>query len=133
MVVYIFPIDLDMVMTGELGADVVDDKIKALGLTVKNIDPLYREEARKVWVKPSPDAEEVPTKDSIIVVDPDLGFTADDIADDFSFGNGTTVGGVRLKDDRWIPCGFTVFDHADMGRVDTLRDQLKMIFKGRRT
>lgn len=126
MVVYIFKIDLEK----KPNAGVFEEKIKALPLTSKNVDPFYREEARKVWVRVSVDAPEMPIKDSIIVVDPELGFTALDIVDDFSFGNGTTVGGVRLKDGRWVDCGFVVFDHADNAKANRLLPTLRNIFKG---
>jgi len=151
MVVYVFPIDLNKVRQGELRAGNVEEKIKALGLKTKNDDPTYRETARKVkrlrpktgkelpqdWVQRwlrgeiSPeDVEEVDEKDSIIVVDEELGFKAEDIVEDFSFGNGTTIGGVRLKDGRWIPCGFVVFDHADKAKADGLKTALKKHFQG---
>lgn len=126
MAVYIFPID----QSKRPDAKVFKDKIKTLTLTPKNTDPFYREEARKVWVRAGAELPEIPIKDSIIVVDPALGFTATDIADDFSFGNGTTVGGVRLKDERWVDCGFVVFDHADKAKADGMLTALRNIFKG---
>ena len=130
MVVYVLPIDVEKFQKKEIDAAVCEAKIKALKLTTKNIDPLYREEAEKVWVRASAGAPEMPVEDSIIVVDPELGFTAEDIADDFSFGNGTTVGGVRLKDGKWVICGFVVFDHTHKGMVDGKLIALKKIFKG---
>jgi len=152
MAVYIFPVDLEKVAQKKIDAGICESKIKALGLQPMNADPTYREEARKVkrlrhklgsnappnWVQeymhgriPPDLVEEVDEEDSIIIVDPELGFKAEDIADDFSFGNGTTIGGVRLKDGRWVPCGFVVFDHRDRGRVNAVRDRLKNIFMGR--
>jgi hypothetical protein len=151
IVVYVFPIDVEKVRQMELDAGKCEEKVKALGLTPKNVDPTYREEARKVkrlrhklgdkapanWVQlylqgriPPSQIEEVEEDRSIIIVDPELGFKAEDIADDFSFGNGTTLGGVRLKDGSWIPCGFIVFDHKDKPLADTQKEKLRNIFKG---
>jgi hypothetical protein len=153
IVVYAFPIDVEKVRRMELDAGKCEEKVKALGLQPKNVDPTYREEARKVkrlhhklgdeapanWVQlyfqgriPPSQIEEVEEDQSIIIVDPELGFKAEDIAGDFSFGNGTTIGGVRLKDGRWIPCGFVVFSHEDRKKADTVIDKLKDIFMGKR-
>ena len=66
----------------------------------------------------------------MIIVDSSLSFQADDIAEDFSFGNGTTIGAVRLKTGEWVQCGWVVFDHADKSRVDAKLTNLKNIFKG---
>jgi hypothetical protein len=151
IVVYVFPIDVEKVRRMELDAGKCEEKVKALGLTPKNVDPTWREEAKTVkrlrakagrnlpedWVQRwllgriSPeDIEEVDEQPSIIVVDPELGFRAEDIAEDFSFGNGCTIGGVRLKDGRWVECGFVVLDHADKAKADELLPALKKIFKG---
>jgi hypothetical protein len=89
LVVFIFPIDTEKVKKGEISAGKCEEKIKAKGFTIKNADPNYREEARKVWYR-QPDGSEMSTLGSIIVVDDELGFKSEDIADDFSFGNGTT-------------------------------------------
>jgi hypothetical protein len=152
IVVYIFPIDVEKANRFEIDAGKCEEKIKALGLQPRNIDPTYREEARKVkrlrhklgdkapanWVQlhhqgriPPSQIEEVGEDQSIIIVDLELGIKAEDIADDFSFGNGTTIGGVRLKDGRWIPCGFVVFSHEDRKKADAVIDKLKDIFMGR--
>jgi len=151
MVVYIFPVDVGKVNRLELDAGLCESRIRGLGLQPVS-DPTYREEARKVkrirhklggkappnWVQlylqgriPPDQVEEVDEDDSIIVVDPELPFKAEDIADDFSFGNGTTIGGVRLKDGTWVDCGFVVFDHKDRAKVDKVIDRLKDIFMGR--
>ncbi|MEM2352450.1 MAG: hypothetical protein QXT26_08600 [Thermoproteota archaeon] len=127
MVVYVFPVDVEKVRRREVDAGKCDEKIRALGLKTMSYDPTYREEARKVK-RLQPDGTELDEKDSIIVVDPELGFKADDIVDDFSFGNGVTIGGVKLKDGRFIPCGFVVFDHMDKAKADKFISSLKSIF-----
>lgn len=129
MVVYIFPVDVEKVMRREVDATKCDEKIRNLGLRTMNHDPTYREEARKIK-RLKPDRREVDEGDSIIIVDPELGFKAEDIVDDFSFGNGVTVGGVMLKDGKFIPCGFVVFNHSDKANADRFVSQLKNIFMG---
>jgi hypothetical protein len=129
MVVYIFPIDIEKTEQRRMDARICEEKIKVLGLQPMNIDPTYREETKKVKRKLA-NGTEVDEKDSIVIVDPELGFKASDIVDDFSFGNGVTIGGVRLKNGRWVSCGFVVFDHADKTHVDNLITIIKNIFRG---
>ncbi|MEM1540992.1 MAG: hypothetical protein QXJ07_06425 [Candidatus Bathyarchaeia archaeon] len=129
MVVYIFPVDVGKVGRREIDAAECDRKIRSLGLRTMSYDPTYREEARKVK-RLQPDGREVDEGDSIIIVDPELGFKAEDIVDDFSFGNGVTIGGVMLKDGRFVPCGFMVLSHVDKANADRFIPQLKNVFMG---
>ena len=124
MAVYIFPIDDAKARTKEINPLNIEAGIDTLALTViKDIKPTYRETTKKVY------ENEVEKGSSLIIVDPSLPFKASDIADDFSFGNGTTIGAVRLKTGEWIQCGFVVFDHADKSKVDAKLTTLKNLFK----
>ena len=125
MAVYIFPIDEAKARTKELNPGDIETAISALALTViKEIKPSYRETAKRIL------EDEVDKGTSMIIVDPSLSFKADEIAEDFSFGNGTTIGAVRLKSGEWVVCGWIVFDHADKSKVDGKLAALKDIFKG---
>jgi len=124
LAVYIFPIDDAKARTKEINPLNIEAGIDTLALTViKDIKPTYRETTKKVY------ENEVEKGSSLIIVDPSLPFKASDIADDFSFGNGTTIGAVRLKTGEWIQCGFVVFDHADKSKVDAKLTTLKNLFK----
>ena len=124
MAVYIFPIDDAKARTREINPLSIEAALSALELTViKAIKPSYRETAKRIL------EDEVDKGTSMIVVDSSLSFEADDIAEDFSFGNGTTIGAVRLKTGEWVQCGWIVFDHAAKSKVDTKLTQLKSIFK----
>jgi hypothetical protein len=152
MVVYIFPVDYEKVKHGEIDAGVVDAKIRSLGITPKNVDPTWRETANTVkrirprrgkvlpenWVQlytygliGEEYIEEVDEAPSIIIVDQNLGFTSDDIPDDQSFGNGVSIGGIVLKDGRYVECGWVVFDHADREKADKLLSRIRDIFMGK--
>ena len=125
MAVYIFPIDDAKARTKEINPLGIEAALSALALTViKEIKPSYRETAKRIL------EDEVDEGSSIIVVDSSLSFEAGDIAEDFSFGNGTTIGAVRLKTGVWVQCGWIVFDHADKTKVDAKLTTLKNIFKG---
>ena len=124
MAVYIFPVDATKIQSEHVNAGNVDAAVKALDLTiVRDLKNTYRETAKKIY------EDEVEKGSSMIIVDPSLSFEADDIADDFSFGNGTTIGAVRLKSGEWVQCGWSVFDHADKSEVDAKLTALKKIFK----
>jgi len=123
--VYIFPLDETKVQAKTLDAGIAEVAVKALDLAIiKDMKPTYRETAKKVF------EDEVEKGSSMIIVDSSLSFKADDIAEDFSFGNGTTMGAVRLKTGEWVQCGWVVFDHADKTKVDAKLTNLKNIFKG---
>ena len=125
MAVYIFLIDEAKARTRELNVGNVEAAITTLALTVvKDVKPTYRESAEKIY------EDEVEKGNSMIIVDPSLSFKVDDIVEDFSFGNGTTIGAVRLKTGEWAVCGWVVFDHADKSKVDGKLTALKNIFKG---
>jgi len=125
LAVYIFPIDAAKASTKEINPGNIETEISALTLTVvKDVKPTYRESAKKIY------EDEVEKGNSMIIADPSLPFKAGDIAEDFSFGNGTTIGAVRLKSGEWAVCGWVVFDHADKTKVDAKLTNLKNIFKG---
>jgi len=125
MAVYVFAVNSAKIQSLEINAGNVDAAVKALDLTiVRDVKDTYRETAKKVF------EDEVEKGSSIIIVDSSLSFKADDIAEDFSFGNGTTIGAVRLKTGEWAVCGWVVFDHADKSEVDGKLTALKNIFKG---
>ncbi|MCK4424841.1 hypothetical protein KAU93_04075 [Candidatus Bathyarchaeota archaeon] len=127
MAVYIFPVDAAEINKEEpsLHAGTIEVAVKALDLAiVRDAKPDYRETTKKVF------EAEVDKGSSLVIVDSSLPFKAADIDDDFSFGNGTTVGSVRLKTGEWIQCGWSVFDHADKSKVDAKLTALKNIFKG---
>jgi len=125
MAVYIFPVDPAKIQTLEVNAGNVEADVKALDLTiVRDLKNTYRETAKKIF------EDEVEKGSSLVIVDSSLSFEADDIAEDFSFGNGTTIGAVRLKTGEWAVCGWSVFDHADKSEVDAKLTALKNIFKG---
>jgi hypothetical protein len=124
MAVYIFPVNAAKAASLEINAGIVDAAVKALDLTiVRDVKNTYREAATKYY------EDEVEKGSSMIIVDSSLSFEADDIAEDFSFGNGTSVGAVRLKTGEWVQCGWVVFQHADKSAVDAKLTQLKNIFK----
>ena len=125
MAVYIFPVDAAKIESEEVHAGTLEVAVKALDLTVvKDVKSEYRETAKKVF------ENEVQKGSSMIIVDSSLPFKAADIDDDFSFGNGTTVGAVRLKTGEVIECGWIVFAHADKSKVDAKLTNLRNIFKG---
>ena len=68
-----------------------------------------------------PGGDEVQGPSSIQVID--LPFTPGDIPADWSFGNGVTVGAIRLKDGRVLPCawvvlpGVSITDPATVGKL----------------
>jgi len=124
LAVYILPIDDAKARTKEINPLSIESAISTSALTViKDVKPTYRESAKKIY------EDEVEKGNSMIIVDPSLSFEASEIADDFSFGNGTTIGAVRLKTGVWIQCGWIVFDHADKSEVDAKLTTLKNIFK----
>jgi hypothetical protein len=123
MAVYIFPVNAPKVQALQIEAGIVDAAVKALDLTiVRDVKNTYRETALKVY------EDEVEKGDSMIIVDSSLSFDADDIAPDFSFGNGVSIGAVRLKTDQWVQCSWVVFDHAEKSAVDAKLTDLKKIF-----
>jgi hypothetical protein len=123
MAVYVFPVNAAKAASLEINAGIVDAAVKALDLTIiRDVKGTYRETATKYY------EDEVEKGNSLIIVDSSLPFEADDIAPDFSFGNGTTIGAVRLKTGQWIQCGWVVFKHADKTEVDAKLPQLKNIF-----
>ena len=128
MAVFIFPIDVIKLISGQLDAGIVEKKVKALGIKPKNDDHTYREAKNGVYKLTG--NTEVREDDPIIVVDPDLGFTPDDIPDWWSFGNGITIGAITLKDGRTVPCGWIVVDHAEKDKIKKVKDKLKRIFMG---
>jgi hypothetical protein len=124
MAVFIFPVNAAKVQALQIEAGVVDAAVKALDLTIiRDVKSTYRETATKYY------EDEIAKGSSMIIVDPSLSFEADDIAEDFSFGNGTTIGAVRLKTGEWVQCGWVVFQHADKSEVDAKLPQLRNIFK----
>lgn len=123
MAVYIFPVDAAKIEKEELHAGNVEAAVQALELAiVRDAKSDYRETAKKVF------EGEVDKGSSLIIVDSSLSFKADDMEEDFSFGNGTTMGAVRLKTGEMVECGWIVFDHADKSAVDAKLPQLKNIF-----
>lgn len=62
-----------------------------------------------------------------IHVDPSLSFTAENIAEDHSFGNTCSSGAVRLKDGTWKACTFFVVDTANEDSFNSKIAQLKTI------
>ena len=63
------------------------------------------------------------------MIDSELDFVFEDIPDNWSFGNGTSIGSILLKDGRKIGCGWIVFDHAAKAAADGLLKALRNIFK----
>lgn len=64
-----------------------------------------------------------------IYVDSALPFTADDIDDNFSFGNGCSSGSVKLKTGKWEQCCFFVIDGKNKNKFDSKINQIKDVFK----
>ena len=127
MAVYIFAVDLAEITKEEpsLHAGNVEAAVKTLELAiVKDAKPDYRETTKKVF------EGEVDKGSSLIIVDSSLPFKAADVEEDFSFGNGTTIGAVKLKTGQLVECGWIVVDHADKTKVDAKLTNLKNIFKG---
>jgi len=92
-----------------------------------NDDPTYREGKDGVF-RLNPDKTETKFGDTEIWIDPALGFGVEDIPDDWSFGNGTTVGSIILKDEREIVCAWIVVPNeiTDMIKADI--DKIRKIF-----
>ena len=125
MVVYIFPSDETL--------DVLDftAKFNARGLTIMTHQGRnYNEGTTKIYKRLEDGTEEI-IGDSIIKVDEELGFEAEDIVDDWRFGNGTTIGQILLKDKRIIKCGWVVIDHANINAANGMIVALRNIFKGK--
>jgi len=115
MTVYIFPV-------ARISPIAIQGGLNALGITVK-----CQEEAERT----SPSWNETP-KDprNKIVVDRELHFSANDIIEDFQFGNGTTVGFIPLKDGRIIRCAWFVVDPGYESSVEANLDEIRNVCKG---
>ena len=118
-------------------AGIVYEKIKALGLyALTDVDPIYRKLAYGPYNVSNIDLRIwyinicKRSFDVVTIVDPELNFTAEDIADDFCFGNGVAIGGVNLKDGTWRDCGFIVLDQRDKAKAEALWEEMKAIFLG---
>lgn len=126
MAVYIFPVDPD------LDVQDIQSQVKARGLTVlSNQGMTYREGKDKVYSGSLENGKIVETivKDSAIFIDSELPFTLTEIKDDFSFGNGTTIAAVSLKNGTRVKCGWVVIDHANIAAANGMLTALKNIFK----
>jgi len=116
MTVYIFPV-------GVISASTIQDELNKLGITVK-----CQEDAERR----SPSWNETPKSPrNKIVIDPELPFSLNEIAEDFSFGNGVSVGTILLKDGRTIPCAWIVVDPRYEGIVEANLDKIKEVCKRR--
>jgi len=93
----------------------------------KNDDLTYREAKDGVF-SIQPDGTERRVKDVEIWIDPTLGFGLEDIPDDWSFGNGTTVGSLSLKDEREIMCAWIVVSDDIKDLIKTNIEKIKKIF-----
>ena len=120
-------------------AGVVQRGLAALGHTPKNNDPLYREgkggkfKARGLALAGQPAPIEDRLGAANIWVHPSLPFTAADIADEWSFGNGVTCGGIGIKSGplagQTVPCAWVVVDDADEQAVKSKVTQIQQLFQ----
>ena len=122
-------------------AGIVQRGLSALGCKCKNDDPLYREtkesrlksRALVLFAGSRADPIEVRLGAATIWVHPSLGFTKDQIRDNWSFGNGVTCGGISIQSGplagQVVPCAWIVVDDADGPAVLAKAAQIGQLFQ----
>lgn len=131
MAVFLFPI---LEQTDAAGrtvftvASIVQAALESVGVQNKRADPLFRQEKARV-MRWDPLARRENQSASLIIVDHALPFTAADVREDWSFGNGVMMGGILLRNGVFAPCGSIVVDDADVAAVQARLADVKGAFR----
>jgi len=124
MPVFIFPIAKGKdAMICEVAFKKLDGKFKT-----KNDDLSYREGMDGVFAL-QPDGTEKVVDYAEIWVHGELAFEPKDIMDGWSFGNGTTIGALTLKDGRQVSCAWIVISKDLVNLIVEKTGDVEKIFK----
>jgi len=119
VVVFIFP-------AGRVRADEVEGRLSTMAIVSQKDNRTYQEKVRGIFDLSISEKDPVAPAEIHII---DLPFGVEDVPEEWSFGNGTTIGEMTLKDGRKFECGWIVVDGSNRDKIMGSLAQVKLIFK----